>query len=182
MYNNAQQGAALFVALIILLLVSMMGVSAMKGGLFHERMAFNAQAEEMTFQAAETAIGGVIQEARRPSSTLLSELTTSSALKTHCVTGNNSLVVGGCAGATLDQRAKLQAEAQSRFFRTRPLMGTDAVSLVDNQFYTIGKGTFLDSVDLPFKNSNRQEWSKKGPGDTQFSLPDATVLVDKTTP
>src|SRR3990167_9296840 len=67
MKGHKEQGAALFIALIILLLVSMMGVSAMKGGLFHERMAFNSQAEEMTFQAAETAIGGVIQEARKSS-------------------------------------------------------------------------------------------------------------------
>lgn len=177
MFKRTQQGAALFIALIILLLVSMMGVSAMKGGLFHERMAFNAQSEEMTFQAAETAIGGVIQEARRPTSTLLSELSSTNAVKRHCVTRSGGLVPGACsASAALDTRAKVQAESQSQFDRTRPLMGTDAASLVDNQFHTIGEGKFVVSANMPFGNRNRQEWSKKGPGDSQFSLPDPDVL------
>jgi type IV pilus assembly protein PilX len=177
MKGHKEQGAALFIALIILLLVSMMGVSAMKGGLFHERMAFNSQAEEMTFQAAETAIGGVIQEARRPTSTLLSELSSTRAVKSHCITRKAGLVADACAAsATLDTRATVQAESQSQFDRTRPLMGTDAASLVDNQFHTIGEGKFVASANMPFGNRNRQEWSKKGPGDSQFSLPDPDVL------
>jgi hypothetical protein len=55
-------------------------------------------------------------------------------------------------------------------------MGTDAASLVDNQFHTIGEGKFVASANMPFGNRNRQEWSKKGPGDSQFSLPDPDVL------
>lgn len=173
MKGHKEQGAALFIALIILLLVSMLGVSAMKGGLFHERMAFNSQAEEMTFQAAETAIGGVIQEARK-SSALLGQLAGTSAAKTHCVTKSAGIAEGVCgAGSTLDTRASVRAEAESRFDRRRPLANSDAGALADYQFHTIGKGSFV-SADMPFENRNRQEWRKIGLGGGNFEVaPDA---------
>ena len=169
MKQQKQRGAALFVALIILLLVSMLGVSAMKGGLFHERMAFNSQAEEMTFQAAETAIGGVINEARK-SSALLGELASGHASKTHCVTLGSGIGEGGCGSdKTLDTRASLQAEAESQFDRRRPLMNSDAGALADYQFHTIGKGSFV-SDGMPFENRNRQEWRKIGLGGGNFEV------------
>lgn len=169
MFKRKQQGAALFIALIILLLVSMMGVSAMKGGIFHERMAFNSQAEEMTFQAAETAIGGVIQEARK-SSELLGELAAGYSSKTHCVTLSGGIAEGACGDSSaLDARASIQAEAESQFDRRRPLMNSDAGALADYQFHTIGKGSFI-SADMPFPNRNRQEWRKIGLGGGNFEV------------
>lgn len=173
MKNHSEQGAALFIALIILLLVSMMGVSAMKGGLFHERMAFNSQAEEMTFQAAETAIGGVIQEARK-SSALLGQLAGTNAAKTHCVTMSAGITEGACdASSTPDTQTSVTAEAESRFDRRRPLANSDAGALADYQFHTIGKGEFV-SADMPFENRNRQEWRKIGLGGGNFEVaPDA---------
>lgn len=182
MYRNTQSGAALFVALIILLVVSMMGVSAMKGGIFHERMAFNSQAEEMSFQAAETAIGGVIREARN-STVLLGQLAAGHEIKTHCVTMAAGTAEGACeADDTLDIRQSLQAEAQSRFDRQRPLMNSDAGLLADFQFHTIGKGSFVVS-DMPFENRNRQEWRRVGPGGGHFAVdPDLLGLVPDPTP
>lgn len=168
-YKHTQSGAALFVALIILLLVSMMGVSAMKGGIFQERMAFNSQAEEMSFEAAETAIGGVIQEARS-SSLLLGQLAAGHEIKVHCVSLEAGTTEGACADdATLDSRDSLKAEAESRFDRQRPLENSDAGLLADFQFHTIGKGSFVAS-DLPFENRNRQEWRRVGPGGGHFEV------------
>ena len=73
MTQSKQAGAALIVALVILLAVTMIGISAVKSGLFHERMAFNAQANELSFQAAETAISGVIEEAKTNGTTEATE-------------------------------------------------------------------------------------------------------------
>ena len=167
---SKQQGAALIIALIILLVVSMMGVSAMKGGIFHERMAFNAQSEEMTFQAAETAISSVIQEARK-SSSLLGALATGKDVQTHCISLSAGISEGVCGDDdTLDSRKVMQAEAESQFDDVRPLANSDSSALVDFQFHTIGKGAFVASADLDFPNRNRQEWRKVGPGNRHFSV------------
>src|SRR5690606_14496750 len=92
---TVQAGAALFVALIILLIVSMMGVSAMKGSIFSEKMALNSQARDLSFQAAETAINGVIGEARR-SGTFASKLFVSTAPVPHCLTRDQLMIEGTC--------------------------------------------------------------------------------------
>ena len=55
-----QRGAALVIALIILLVLTVMGVSGIRNATLGEAMAFNTQVKSITFQAAETAIGGVI--------------------------------------------------------------------------------------------------------------------------
>lgn len=55
-----QRGAALVIALVILLVLTVMGVSGIRHATLEESMAFNTQAKSLTFQAAETAIGGVV--------------------------------------------------------------------------------------------------------------------------
>ncbi len=172
-----QQGVALIVALLILLIVSMMGVTAMKSGLFNERMALNTQAEEMTFQAAETAINGVIAEARKPSSTLVTELMRLGTAQQHCITKAAGLLADACsATAALDARASVQAEATSQFETLRPWIGTDIEVLADYQFYTIGQGDFVATVDMPFENTHYQQWRKAGPGQRQFSVANPSLL------
>ena len=53
---HRQKGAALMVALMILVVVSLMGVSAMKSSVFSTKVATSTQADAMTFEAAETAV------------------------------------------------------------------------------------------------------------------------------
>jgi type IV pilus assembly protein PilX len=55
-----QQGVALFVSLIILLVLTVIGVGALSGTSLEERMAGNYQQSMVAFQAAETAIEKVI--------------------------------------------------------------------------------------------------------------------------
>lgn len=169
----SQQGAALFIALIILLLVSLMGVSGMRGGLFQEQMASNSQSEEMTFQAAETAINGVIDKARQ-NDALLAELMTVSSDKVQCVTKNNGLVDGACGSTTFDARNAFQSEAASRFDRMRPVQNSDAAAIADYQFHTFGKGTLMAGAQFP--NRNRQEWRKLGPSGGNFELADPSQI------
>lgn len=166
---SSQQGAALFVALIILLIVSMMGVSAMKGSIFSEKMAFNSQARDLSFQAAETAINGVINQARR-SDTFAGSLFASATPVRHCLTRNQLMVEGACAdGVTFDQRQSLYAQAESLFIRQRVAFDHDTSAIMDYQFHTLGEGGFA-SDSLPFENRNLQEWRKLGPGGGPFSV------------
>lgn len=175
--SSTHRGAALFVALIILLIVSFMGVSAMRGSLFGERMAFNTQAREMSFQAAETAINGVIAEARG-NGALLNDLLGSHATRTHCIGSTQQLNDGACAAEdSFDGRDVLRAQAESTYGGQRVAFGSDTSTVVDYQFVTYGRGDFVDSVDLDMLNRNRQEWRKLGPPGP-FEVTDTSLITD----
>lgn len=171
----SQKGAALFVALIILLIVSMMGVSAMKGGILSEKMAFNTQARELSFQAAETAINGVIGEART-SGEFVSKLLGVGSSHYHCVTSDRLMIEGQCPeGTTFDDRSVLVGETVSRFDRKRVAFDNDTSAIMDYQFHSIGEGRYA-RPDLPFKNRNLQEWRKLGPSGGPFSVGDQAAI------
>ncbi|MEE9320311.1 MAG: PilX N-terminal domain-containing pilus assembly protein [Granulosicoccus sp.] len=50
-----QRGAALMVAMVMIFMMSVLGVSAMRGASLEGQLASNALQKEMTFQAAESA-------------------------------------------------------------------------------------------------------------------------------
>ena len=52
---NAQRGGALLVAMVMIFMLSIMGVSVMRGSTLEHRMAVNAIRTAATFQAAESA-------------------------------------------------------------------------------------------------------------------------------
>lgn len=58
---RSQQGAALVVGLLILLLVTFLAVASMNNANVQERMAANTQNENLAFQAAESAVDEQIQ-------------------------------------------------------------------------------------------------------------------------
>lgn len=60
-----QSGTALIVSLVILLVLTIMGVSSISGTNLEERMAQNYQTTAITFQAAESAINSIINASNR---------------------------------------------------------------------------------------------------------------------
>jgi len=54
--HRTQQGVVLAVALIMLVLVTLLGMSAMRSTIMEERMASNSRNENIAFQLAETAL------------------------------------------------------------------------------------------------------------------------------
>lgn len=168
--SSRERGVTLVVALIILLIVSFMGVSAMRSSILNERMAFNTQARERSFQAAETAINGVINEARS-NNALLDDLVGSLADRSHCMGSTGQLADGTCGATdTFDIRQSLYGQAASRFVRQRVAFNNDAAAISDYQFETIGTGGFIASRNLPFVNFNQQEWRKLGPAGGPFEV------------
>ncbi|MEE2731116.1 MAG: PilX N-terminal domain-containing pilus assembly protein [Pseudomonadota bacterium] len=179
MNPKQQHGAALLIALLILLMVTLMGVSAIKSGLFHERMAFNAQADEMAFHAAETAIGGVTGEAQRNSQFVSDLVNVNGNAQVHCVSKSSGLAEGACDNAdTLDERASLLSQSSSRFDSKRVLLASDVEYFKDFVFESEGNGRFVQ-VAMPFSRTNFQEWRKVGPSSGQFS--DENGLLDYST-
>lgn len=53
---HKQQGAALVISLLILIIITIVGVSAMQSTVVEEKMAINANERNRAFQAAETAL------------------------------------------------------------------------------------------------------------------------------
>jgi len=167
--SGHQQGAALLIALIILLMITLMGVSALKSGIFQEMMAFNAQAEEMSFHGAETAISAIVTEARSNNVMLNDLIDAGNAATEHCVTLSAGLQDEACgAGEVIDERAALISQASSRFDSKKILVGSDADYFKDYQFVSVGTGRFVQA-SMPFSATNYQEWRKVGPAAGQFS-------------
>ncbi|TCK19146.1 type IV pilus assembly protein PilX [Thiogranum longum] len=54
--RHSQQGAVLAVALMILLIMTMIGISGMRGTILQERMANNTRDRNQAFQAAESSL------------------------------------------------------------------------------------------------------------------------------
>ncbi|MDP2228157.1 MAG: PilX N-terminal domain-containing pilus assembly protein [Moraxellaceae bacterium] len=61
--GSRQQGVALFVCLMILLVLSVLGISAMRMSMSQSTIASSSLASGMAFQAAETAISRAIADA-----------------------------------------------------------------------------------------------------------------------
>ncbi len=55
-----QSGAALFVSLVILLVLTIIGLSAARRSTLQEKMASNLHVKNLAFNAAESAIGGFV--------------------------------------------------------------------------------------------------------------------------
>ncbi len=54
--SGQQRGVALFLALVVLLIITILGVSGLQTTTLEERMAANARDRDMAFQAAEAAL------------------------------------------------------------------------------------------------------------------------------
>lgn len=54
--NHTQCGAVLIISLIMLLLMTILGITAMRTGLLEEKMAANSRDQTLAFQAAEIAL------------------------------------------------------------------------------------------------------------------------------
>lgn len=62
-HHHKQRGMALLIALIVLVVVSILGATAMRSALFQNRMSINSQLSQMTFQGAESGLQAVIDQA-----------------------------------------------------------------------------------------------------------------------
>lgn len=57
-----QQGVSLLVAMVILILVSLLGVTALKNASVEEKMSANLYQKNLTFQASESAVESTIND------------------------------------------------------------------------------------------------------------------------
>jgi Tfp pilus assembly protein PilX len=60
MFRRRQSGAALLVSLVLIFMLTVLGISAMRGATLENQLASNASHKQLTFQAAESAADSVL--------------------------------------------------------------------------------------------------------------------------
>ena len=174
--RHGQQGVALVIALLILVLISILGVSAMRTSIFNAKIAVGAQVGTMTFQAAESAIAAVYEEAlsdiTQPGHVLGNALTQKSSgliqIQDRCITRGDVKKPTLCAaGDFLDSRDLVKAES-STIVRggSSGLAGFEIGRWGKYEFVTVGRG---EMPSFNTDNVNVQEFSRIAPmGGNEF--------------
>ena len=167
--KQRQQGVALFVALILLLAITLLGVSSLKSGIFHERMSVNSQADTLTFMATESSINSIISFAWQIGQNDVDESFFAESIlgagQRNCI-AKDAVLDGDCTvDNTFDRRASgiLIAQADTEYDGESPAENSDA-TFAYHKFTTIGNAYFVADLDLPFAYSNSQGWKKLGVG------------------
>lgn len=175
--KNVQRsrGAALLVALIILLAITLLGVASLKSGIFHEKMSLNSQADTLTFMGAESSINSVISSAAQaydnPNSPASAALNSSFFTKVvlfgkqvSCTTVSGPVARSCGEEDKFDVRSGgvLQAQAETIYDGSSAVFNSDPDTLAYHKFLTQGTGYFKPSLKLPFAHRNQQEWKKLG--------------------
>lgn len=60
--HRRQEGMALLIALVVLVVVSILGATSMRSALFQGKVSVNQQASQLTFQGAESGIESVFEQ------------------------------------------------------------------------------------------------------------------------
>lgn len=108
----SQRGAALIVALLVLLMVSVLGLSAMRSSVSSSKVATGVQADIMTFDAAETALHLAINTLGSMSEQELTASVVDGNRVEYCVTAQGTIASGPCSDRNrMDSRNLLQASA-----------------------------------------------------------------------
>lgn len=163
--RHAQRGAALLVALVILVMVSLMGISALRSSMFSGKVATGIQADAMTFEAAETALGVTYRNLSSMTDQALYTALNGGAVE-YCVERTNPDSAGACgANSFLDERQLLQARSISHHAGYSPIdgsqisiTGTGSV-FVDYQVNMLAEG---EMPTLNLENYHLQEALKRG--------------------
>ncbi|MCH8544755.1 MAG: hypothetical protein LAT61_14420 [Alcanivorax sp.] len=143
-----QQGVALFVSLMILLIISVIGIAAMRSSTFSAKVAMGTQLDAMVFEAAESGIAVTMAhlvdlnasddaEVFDEIAGLFNGLTI-----TWCIAASGELVLQSCgANQYMDARNALLVETRSRAIGFSPASGNQISS-------TGGMGTIIGDFEL----------------------------------
>lgn len=163
---HRQKGAALMVALMILVVVSLLGVSAMKSSVFSTKVATSTQADAMTFEAAETALMETYAELNQMDGQELYNNLAGANVFQRCVAEDNTSQEGVCGQSDhLDSRGLLKASSTSRLNGYEPVAGSQISSsgggaiFVDYKIAMLGESE-MNSFNL--ENHHLQEALKRG--------------------
>ncbi len=179
-----QTGIALFITLIVLLIVSVIGLSALRMSLSQSTISLNNRLDTMSFQAAESGIRGVLLEATGENialstnvigATLLLGVCTdatstdaTTCVVYRCATQANPSVAGACSSTdSLDGTGSSRAESRTRHTGQFNVVNSSVTMYQDYVFESVSKGCMLDSGACSnlYWSENVQEFKKIAPAD-----------------
>ncbi|MQX54854.1 pilus assembly PilX family protein [Alcanivorax sediminis] len=111
--RTSQQGVALIVTLFLLVILAMLGVSALRTSMLNARIATSAQLSKMTFHAAESSLASTYTEMLNTDSLILLDLLDGGEVRLcqEAAVANNP---GACSQqARFDSRGLLQAQSRT---------------------------------------------------------------------
>lgn len=163
--HGSQRGAALLVSLIILVMVSMMGISALRSSIFSGKVATGIQADAMTFEAAETALGVTYRNLSAMTDQALYAALDGGAVE-YCVERSNPDSAGACGtNSFMDERQLLQARSISHHAGYSPIDGSQvSITGTGSVFVDYRVNMLAESAmpSLSLENHHLQEALKRG--------------------
>lgn len=176
--RSRERGVALFVTLMILMVITIMGIAAMRLGLGQSVISRNSMASNIVFQTAESAINAVIEEALTCSDTNSCEKASNvigGAMKgvstVRCLTTAGVVSVTGVdkcgyveSGVNknyLDKNATIRAYAVTVMDGAAMVDGSDPSSMKNLRFKTEATA---EITSLSVSTTHVQEFTRAGPG------------------
>ncbi len=163
--RKKQAGAALIVALVILVMVSLLGVSAMRSSIFSSKVVTGVQADALSFEAAETAIAIAFRGLSSLNDIELTAALDSGGVEA-CVSGTGSMTAGECdSTAFMDSRGLLRAQAYSYLSGYQPIAGSQVSVTGSGGVFVDYRVDILGQSDFPtlkLDNNHLQETLKRG--------------------
>ncbi|OUR87421.1 hypothetical protein A9Q81_25930 [Gammaproteobacteria bacterium 42_54_T18] len=177
------RGVVLLVVLVLLLSVSLAGISSLRNGIYQQRMVSNSQVDVFSLQATESAINSVLEEGQLSSSQQEGDSYFRRAMslgkQVNCFDGNrfskkqedcNTLTVfGSVSKARLSSSLKEVAGEVYSYAVTEqqgamPAPGYDVEQFVFHVFDTTGVGYIGNgnSVNAGYAHANTQRWKRFG--------------------
>lgn len=108
---NTQRGAALLVALLILIVVSVLGVSAMKTSMFAAKVATGTQADAMVFEAAESSVADMYEVLGNLDDVSLTTFLDSGVVLRRCLLNSGGRDGACSSGDSMDARNVITASS-----------------------------------------------------------------------
>lgn len=168
--QRQQQGVALFIALIILLVISVLGITALRSSATNARVTTGIQASHLSFQGAQSAINQAIEDTLDGQAGKLSPLLADmiehigEVRPTRCVVASGT-VEGNCEAQYVDSRQLVKASYRAEMTGFAPKLGecissNCAIQLGDYSITVAGRG---DVPAMKLSHVNVQDLSLYGP-------------------
>ena len=162
MYKS-ENGAALLIALFVLVIVSVMGITAMKTSMFSAKIATGTQIDAMAFEGAESAITATYLEFASDDDVMQALLLGGTVSR--CITMADRNAEGVCGdGQTLDSRGLIVSESHSKVNGYAPIDGAPVGSTGGGALQVEYKIGILGNSELPglgVENHHMQEALKR---------------------
>jgi type IV pilus assembly protein PilX len=162
LFQTNQQGAVLVVALIILLMVSVLGLSAMRASISSTKVATGIQADTMSFDAAESAVAMSLKKLRTYTDQQLSAAVLNGQKLETCLLSDGTLRDSACGAEDhMDSRDLLQAGSYMVHLKNRCRMvsGSDVEIYRDYVIDILGES---EMQSYGIENNHLQEALKMG--------------------